>query len=59
MQIKKQLTKIKKCPICNNTKFKDYGKIVNIHKDLSNLFNLMECKECRHWFISKMPKIIF
>jgi len=56
MQIKKQLTKLKKCPICNNTKFKNYGKIVNIHKDLSNLFNLMECKECKHWFISKMPK---
>ena len=56
MKIKIKLIKVKKCPICKNIKFTDYGKIANTHKDLSNLFNLMGCKECKHWFLSKMPK---
>lgn len=56
---KKNLIKIKKCPICKNTKFLDHGKTNNLHKDLKKIFNLMECKKCEHWFLSKMPKEIF
>ena len=56
MQIKKNLNKIKKCPICKNKKFINHGKTDNTHKDLKNLFDLMACKNCKHWFLSKMPK---
>ena len=56
MEIKNQLLEVKNCPICKNSFFYDYGKIANTHLDIQNLFNLMECKKCKHWFVSKMPK---
>ena len=56
MQMKKNLIKIKECPICKKKKFINYGRIINIHKDLKNLFDLMACKNCKHWFLSMMPK---
>ena len=56
MEIKNQLLEVKNCPICKNCFFYDYGKIANTHLDIQNLFNLMECKKCKHWFVSKMPK---
>ena len=56
MGIKNQLVKVKNCPICKNSFFYNYGKIVDTHRDLKNLLNLMECKKCKHWFVSKMPK---
>ena len=56
MGIKNQLVKVKKCPICKNSFFYNHGKIVDTHKDLKDLLNLMECKKCKHWFVSKMPK---
>ena len=34
MQMKKNLIKIKECPICKKKKFINYGRIINIHKDL-------------------------
>ena len=43
MQIKKNLTKIKECPICKNRKFINHGKTDNTHKDLKNLNSLESC----------------
>ena len=56
MDIKKKLIEIIKCPICKNKKFTELGKAKNVHKDLKDLFNLFECINCKHWFLSKMPK---
>ena len=59
MNLLKNLIKVNKCPICQCKKFTNLGKTNSAHKDLENLFNLMKCKECKHFFLSKMPKQIF
>ena len=45
MDIKKNLIEIKECPICTNSKFTNLGKTNNLHEDLKNLFDLLECKK--------------
>ena len=59
MKLSKNLIPIKKCPICQNNKFTNQGKVNGAHKDLKNLCNLLKCKKCKHLFLSKMPKEIF
>ena len=56
MDIKKNFIEIKECPICKNSRFAKLGKTNNLHKDLKDLFDLLECGNCKHWFLSKMPK---
>ena len=56
MTITENLLNTVNCPICKEKKFSDLGKINNCHPDLKNLFNLLECINCKHWFLSKMPK---
>ena len=56
MNLKKQLYQILKCPICNGGKFTNHGTVNGIHPDLLKLCKLLECKNCKHWFLSKMPK---
>jgi hypothetical protein len=56
MSIKKKLFRVKKCPICNKKDFINHGYLDGIHPDLVKLCNLFECKNCKHWFLSKMPK---
>ena len=56
MHIKKSLYQIKNCPICNQKKFTSHGDVNGIHPDLIKLCKLLECKNCKHWFLSKMPK---
>ena len=54
MNLLKNLVKTKKCPVCLKKKFKNLGKINICHPDLRNLFSLLECNYCNHWFYSKM-----
>ena len=56
MNIKKQLYQILNCPICKQKKFITHGFVNGIHPDLLKLCKLLECKDCKHWFLSKMPK---
>ena len=56
MNIKKQLYQILNCPICKQKKFITHGFVNGIHPDLLKLCKLLECKNCKHWFLSKMPK---
>ena len=56
MNFKKYLQLVKKCPICNKKKFINHGNVDGIHPDLLKLCDLIECKNCEHWFVSKMPK---
>ena len=55
MNLTKNLLNTVNCPICKEKEFLDLGKINNCHPDLRNLFNLLECINCKHWFLSKMP----
>ena len=59
MDLKKNLQLVKKCPICNENKFINHGNVDGIHPDLLKLCDLIECKNCKHWFVSKMPKKSF
>ena len=59
MNIKKHLFLVKKCPICEEKKFINHGSVDGIHIDLLKLCHLIECKNCKHWFVSKMPKKLF
>jgi hypothetical protein len=59
MKLSKNLIPIKKCPICQNKKFVNQGSVDGIHQDLKNLCNLIKCKNCKHLFLSKMPKEAF
>ena len=59
MNLKKNLTPVIKCPICNEKKFINLGSVDGIHPDLLKLCDLIECKNCKHWFTSKMPKKVF
>jgi hypothetical protein len=56
MNLKKKLFNVQKCPICSKKKFINHGLLNGIHPDLFKLCNLFECKNCNHWFLSKMPK---
>ena len=56
MNIKKQLYQILNCPICKEKKSITHGFVNGIHPDLLKLCKLLECKNCKHWFLSKMPK---
>ena len=47
---------VRKCPICKNKKFKNQGKVNGVHQDLKTFCNLLKCKNCKHLFLSKMPK---
>jgi hypothetical protein len=58
MNIKKQLYQVLNCPICKQKKFITHGFVNGIHPDLIKLCKLLECKNCKHWFLSKMPKKI-
>lgn len=59
MNLKKNLFLVKKCPICKEKEFINHGMVNGLHPDLLRLCDLMECKTCQHWFISKMPKALF
>ena len=59
MNLKKNLVPVKKCPICKEKKFINLGSVDGIHPDLLKLCDLIECKNCKHWFTSKMPKKVF
>ena len=59
MKLSKNLITVKKCPICQNKKFIDQGKVNGVHHDLKNLCNLLRCINCKHLFLSKMPKETF
>ena len=59
MNLKKNLFLVTKCPICKEKKFINHGLVDGLHPDLLRLCDLMECKNCQHWFISKMPKSLF
>ena len=59
MKLSKNLISIKKCPICQNKKFVKQGIVNGIHQDLKNLCSLIKCKNCKHLFLSKMPKVSF
>tara|TARA_B100000768_G_scaffold120431_1_gene111418 strand:- start:303 stop:1205 length:903 start_codon:yes stop_codon:yes gene_type:complete len=50
------LITVRKCPICQNKKFINQGKVNGVHQDLKTLCNLLKCKNCKHLFLSKMPK---
>tara|TARA_B100000795_G_scaffold216648_1_gene170578 strand:- start:4537 stop:5439 length:903 start_codon:yes stop_codon:yes gene_type:complete len=56
MKLSKNLITVKKCPICQNKKFIDQGKVNGVHHDLKNFCNLLRCINCKHLFLSKMPK---
>jgi len=56
MNIKKQLYQVLNCPICKKKKFITHGFVNGMHPDLLKLCKLLECKNCKHWFLSKMPK---
>ena len=56
MNFKKNLELVEKCPICNKNRFINHGTVDGIHPDLLRLCDLFECKNCKHWFVSKMPK---
>ena len=56
MNIKKQLYQVLNCPICKQKKFITHGFVNGIHSDLLKLCKLLECENCKHWFLSKMPK---
>tara|TARA_X000000368_G_scaffold377208_1_gene330742 strand:+ start:644 stop:1564 length:921 start_codon:yes stop_codon:yes gene_type:complete len=56
-KLNENLIKIFKCPICFSSSSKNIGKIENCNStDLSNIFDLLECKKCGHKFLSKFPK---
>ena len=54
--LKKYLLKIKYCPICSSKKITNIGIINSNRDDLNNLFNLLQCLNCNHRFLSKFPK---
>jgi SAM-dependent methyltransferase len=44
------------CPICNSTKLSLIGSKKTIHPKPSNqLFDILRCKSCNHWFTSPIP----
>ena len=56
-KLNRNLIKIINCPICLSTSSKNIGKIINCNSpDLANIFDLLECKNCKHKFLSKFPK---
>jgi len=59
MNLKKNLVPIKICPICKEKKFINLGSVDGIHPDLLKICDLIECKNCKHWCTSKMPKKFF
>ena len=59
-KLKNNLKKINSCPICKSKKYNDLGKIIHCNNsDLNKLFNLLECIECQHRFLSRFPNIKF
>ena len=55
-KLNRNLIKIINCPICLSTSSKNIGKIINCNSpDLANIFDLLECKNCKHKFLSKFP----
>ena len=59
-KLKNNLKKINSCPICKSKKYNDLGKIIHCNNsDLNKLFNLLECMECQHRFLSRFPNIKF
>ena len=46
----------KKCPICEEKDFINLGNVDGVHSDLLNLCDLLKCKNCKHFFLSKMPQ---
>ncbi len=52
-----ELKKISNCIICGAKKFKVLGKIknLNMHKNLNNFFDLIQCFNCNHCTLSSIP----
>ena len=52
-----ELKKTINCIICGDKKLKNLGKIknLNINKNLNNLFNLIQCSNCKHCNLSLIP----
>tara|TARA_B110000971_G_scaffold80262_1_gene82404 strand:+ start:91 stop:339 length:249 start_codon:yes stop_codon:yes gene_type:complete len=58
MNINKQLYQVLNCPISKKKEFITYGFVNGIHPNLLKLCKLLQFKNCKHWFLSKMQKKI-
>ena len=52
---KNYFKKVIKCPICNSKKIKMISNIQSHIKEIDNFFDMMQCKNCLHRCLSKLP----
>mgnify|MGYP003956005253 FL=1 len=46
---------VTKCPICNSKKIKKINNIQSKIKEINGFFDMMQCKNCLHRCLSKLP----
>ncbi|MCL4385565.1 MAG: class I SAM-dependent methyltransferase [Actinobacteria bacterium] len=52
---KNELDYLNYCPICNSKNIKKIGEKNTININSKEIVSLIECNNCKHWFISPLP----